>query len=138
MVMVARWITPPSPHKNGMGHVSLKLVFLCVQESGSTTHEAGEQKGDNAMQKRRTAELACRHGTRLQSCSICQPSLPHAYEAFAGTIGEIVEAARPRLLRVAYMSGIGPDEAEDVVQETCIDAWRHLEKLREPERLAAR
>ena len=89
------------------------------------------------MQKRRTAELVCRHGTRLQSCSICQPSLPHAHEAFAGTIGEIVEAARPRLLRVAHMSGIGPDEAEDVVQETCIEAWRHLEKLREPERLSA-
>src|SRR5258708_21542121 len=108
---------------------------MCVRSARK--HATGEQKGDNAMQKRRTAELVCRHGTRLQSCSICQPSLPHAHEAFAGTIGEIVEAARPRLLRVAHMSGIGPDEAKDVVQETCIEAWRHLEKLREPERLSA-
>src|SRR5260370_9006948 len=108
---------------------------MCVRSARK--HATGERKGDNAMQKRRTAELVCRHGTRLQSCSICQPSLPHAHEAFAGTIGEIVEAARPRLLRVAHMSGIGPDEAEDVVQETCIEAWRPLEKLREPERLPA-
>src|SRR2546427_426048 len=28
--MAVRWITPPSPHKNGMGHLILKLVFpLC-------------------------------------------------------------------------------------------------------------
>ncbi len=87
------------------------------------------------MSKRRRAELVCRHDTRFQSCSICQPRLSH--EADPGTIGERVEAARPRLLRLARLNGIGPDEAEDVVQETCIEAWRHLEKLREPERLSA-
>ncbi len=89
------------------------------------------------MHTSETAELVCRHGTRLQSCSICQPSLPHAHEAFARNSGEIVETARPRLLRVARLNGIGPDEAEDVVQETFLEAWRHLEKLREPERLSA-
>ncbi len=89
------------------------------------------------MQKRRTAELVCRHGTRLQSCSICQPRLFHAHEADPGNIGEAVVAARPRLLQVARLNGIGPDEAEDVVQETCIEAWRSLSKLREPERFAA-
>jgi RNA polymerase sigma-70 factor (ECF subfamily) len=35
------------------------------------------------------------------------------------------------------MLGIGPDEAEDVVQETYLEAWRQREKLREPERFAA-
>lgn len=82
------------------------------------------------MQKRRTAELVCRHGTRLQSCSICQPRL--SYEELAHHIDEIVEAARPRLLRLAQLNGIGPDSAEDVVQETLLEAWRSLAKLREP------
>jgi len=89
------------------------------------------------MDTRETAALVCRHGTRLQSCSICQPSRHQAQEAFAGKSDEIVETARPRLLRVAQMLGIGPDEAEDVVQETFLEAWRSLEKLREPERFAA-
>jgi RNA polymerase sigma-70 factor (ECF subfamily) len=87
------------------------------------------------MQKRRTAELVCRHGTRLQSCSICQPRLSH--EELAHHIDEIVEAARPRLLRLAQLNGIEPDSAEDVVQETLLEAWRSLPKLREPQRLSA-
>src|SRR5260370_42345073 len=103
---------------------------MCVRSARK--HATGEQKGDNAMQKRRTAELVCRHGTRLQSCSICQPSLPHAHEAFAGTIGEIVEAARPRLLRVAHMSRVRPDESEDGVREKCHGAWRASGKRRAP------
>jgi len=48
-----------------------------------------------------------------------------------------IEAARPRLLRLARLNGMGPDEAEDVVQETCLEAWQHLEQLREPERFVA-
>lgn len=89
------------------------------------------------MSKRRTAELVCRHGTRYQSCSICHLSLPHSHEAAASHLGESVEGARPRLLRLARMNEIGPDEAEDVVQETFLEAWRSLPKLREPERLSA-
>ncbi|QBD75672.1 sigma-70 family RNA polymerase sigma factor [Ktedonosporobacter rubrisoli] len=52
------------------------------------------------------------------------------------TLVESVEAARPRLLRLAQMSGVGSAEAEDVVQETYLEAWRHLEKL-QPERVSA-
>jgi RNA polymerase sigma-70 factor (ECF subfamily) len=48
-----------------------------------------------------------------------------------------LDEARPRLLRLARLNGIAADLAEDVVQETCLEAWRHVEQLREPERLAS-
>ncbi len=87
------------------------------------------------MQKRRTTAFVCQHGTRRQNCSICQPR--RSQEELMRALGESVDAARPRLQRLAHnMSGIGPDEAEDVVQETYLEAWRHLEKL-QPERLSA-
>jgi RNA polymerase sigma factor (sigma-70 family) len=60
---------------------------------------------------------------------------PHG--PFARTLEERGEAARPRLLRLARLCGIRPDEAEDVVQETLLEAWRSLPNLREPERLSA-
>ncbi len=58
-------------------------------------------------------------------------------ELFAAQMSEMVADAGPRLLRLARLNGIGTDEAEDVVQETLLEAWRHLEQLREPERLSA-
>src|SRR5712692_3284560 len=88
----------------------------------------------NAMQKRRTTALVCQHGTRRQNCSICQPR--RSQKELMSMLGESVEAARPRLLRLAWLNGIGPDEAEDVVQETYLEAWRSLPKL-QPERLSA-
>jgi RNA polymerase sigma factor (sigma-70 family) len=45
--------------------------------------------------------------------------------------------ARPRLLRVAHWNGIAPDCIEDVVQETLIEAWQHVDNLREPQRFNA-
>jgi RNA polymerase sigma-70 factor (ECF subfamily) len=48
-----------------------------------------------------------------------------------------VEEARPRLLRLARLNGIAADSAEDVVQETALEAWRHLDRLREPERFTS-
>lgn len=86
------------------------------------------------MQKRRTTALVCQHGTRRQNCSICQPR--RSQKELMSMLGESVEAARPRLLRLAWLNGIGPDEAEDVVQETYLEAWRSLPKL-QPERLSA-
>jgi RNA polymerase sigma factor (sigma-70 family) len=42
-------------------------------------------------------------------------------------------AARPRLLRLARAQGIAPDAAEDVAQDTLVEAWRHLAALSAPE-----
>jgi len=51
--------------------------------------------------------------------------------------GERFAAARPRLLRLARLNGVAPDAAEDVVQETLLEAWRALGALRDPARVDA-
>lgn len=48
-----------------------------------------------------------------------------------------METRRPRLARLARLNGIPADAVEDVVQETYLEAWRHLDDLREPERIAS-
>ncbi|HET8913286.1 MAG TPA: RNA polymerase sigma factor [Ktedonobacteraceae bacterium] len=42
---------------------------------------------------------------------------------------DMLEAARPRLHMLALAQHVAPDAVEDVVQETCFEAWRHLERL---------
>ncbi len=42
-------------------------------------------------------------------------------------------ASRPRLLRIARLRGVPPDAVEDVVQETLLEAWKHLDRLHAPE-----
>jgi RNA polymerase sigma-70 factor (ECF subfamily) len=42
-------------------------------------------------------------------------------------------AARPRLLRLARAHGFAAEMADDVVQETLFEAWRHLEALAAPD-----
>jgi len=54
-----------------------------------------------------------------------------------GDLEEVLAAARPRLLRLARMQGVAPDAIDDVVQETLLEAWRHLDTLRAPERFHA-
>lgn len=41
--------------------------------------------------------------------------------------------ARPRLRRLASLRGVAPDVIEDVVQETFLEAWKHLDRLHTPE-----
>lgn len=41
-------------------------------------------------------------------------------------------ASRPRLLRLARLRGVPPDVVEDVVQETLLEAWKHLDRLYNP------
>ena len=57
--------------------------------------------------------------------------------AFSDTLDEMLAAARPRLLRLAQQQGVTLDAADDVVQDTFIEAWRHLDSLRTPSRFDA-
>ena len=65
-----------------------------------------------------------------------RPATPDAPMTLSADLDALLAEARPRLLRLARLHGIAADLAEDVVQETCLEAWRHLERLREPERFA--
>src|SRR5690242_16710544 len=42
-------------------------------------------------------------------------------------------AARPRLQRLAQLRNVPADSVEDVVQETLLEAWKHLDRLYAPE-----
>src|SRR5215469_8693211 len=52
-------------------------------------------------------------------------------------IGQQMIAARGRLISLARSAGMPPDAAEDVVQETLLEAWYHLTMLGMPEQLDA-
>ena len=60
-----------------------------------------------------------------------------AHDALAKNLETLLTAVRPRLLSLAYMQGISPEAAEDVVQETLVAAWRQLATLRDPARFDA-
>src|SRR5260221_230088 len=57
--------------------------------------------------------------------------------ALLADMEQVFTEARPRLLRLAHLNGMSPDIADDVVQETMMEAWRHIEKLRDPQRFHA-
>lgn len=86
------------------------------------------------MQQQRIPTFVCLHGLLRQNCSRCWSH--RSYNDLLCALEKQVEAARPRLLRLTQILGIGPDEAEDVVQETYLEAWKHLEKL-QPDRVLA-
>jgi RNA polymerase sigma factor (sigma-70 family) len=89
------------------------------------------------MPRSRTAQRICQHGVNLEICSVCRPLTPQTHTTLNANLNALLEEARPRLLRLARLNGIAADMADDVVQETCVEAWRHLQKLREPERFAS-
>lgn len=55
-----------------------------------------------------------------------------SHDALIADIEQVLTGARPRLLRLAGRQGVAPDDADDVVQETLVEAWKHLERLRAP------
>ena len=62
---------------------------------------------------------------------------PTSEVAFSATLDEMFATARPRLLRLAQQQGVTPDAVDDVVQDTFIEAWRHLDHLRTPDHFDA-
>src|SRR5689334_14363731 len=54
---------------------------------------------------------------------------PGAREELSASIEQVLMAARPRLVRFAAAQDVASDAVEDVVQETLIEAWRHLSQL---------
>jgi RNA polymerase sigma-70 factor (ECF subfamily) len=55
----------------------------------------------------------------------------------AGDLNSRLAVARPRLARLARLSGATADEAEDITQETLLTAWRTLDHLRDADRFDA-
>jgi RNA polymerase sigma factor (sigma-70 family) len=60
-----------------------------------------------------------------------------SHAALLADMEQVFTEARPRLLRLAQLNGMPPDMAEDAVQETMMEAWRHIEQLRDPQRFHA-
>ncbi len=65
------------------------------------------------------------------------PNILNTSSSENDTIDRQLAAARPRLLRLAQSQGVLHDAADDVVQETLLEAWRHLNSLRKPEHFDA-
>lgn len=76
----------------------------------------------------------CPHHREWEACPLCQSSPLASVSVGSGSLLQRMETWRPRLARLARLNGIPADLVEDVVQETYLEAWRHLDRLREPER----
>lgn len=67
---------------------------------------------------------------------ITQPTAPVLLQDMSGAPSTVPTdrwmAVRPRLLRFARSQGVASDAIEDVVQETLMEAWRHLDNLTAP------
>jgi RNA polymerase sigma-70 factor (ECF subfamily) len=59
-------------------------------------------------------------------------SPPQSHLRLRGELDHLLAQAQPRLRQLASASGIAPDAADDVVQETLLEAWRSLDHLRNP------
>lgn len=64
-------------------------------------------------------------------------AMRYGYDMLVAAREQLLTSARPRLLRLARKQGVASDDADDVVQETLVEAWKHLDRLRDPERFDA-
>ncbi len=62
------------------------------------------------------------------------PPAGSEHDALENALQARLEAARPRLVRLARLRGVSADVADDVAQESLVTAWRSLNRLRSPER----
>ncbi len=60
------------------------------------------------------------------------PWSQHFPDSLLSHLDSLLTSARPRLLRLVRRRGVPLESAEDIVQQTCIEAWRHLDHLRSP------
>ena len=81
-----------------------------------------------------TSSILCHHGRTIDSCSICRQQ-KHAQ--IVSNLDTLLADARPRLLRIAELNGIPRDAADDIAQDTLVEAWRHLDNLYTPGRFSA-
>lgn len=75
--------------------------------------------------------------TPYNQSPVSEGNMTISHAALLADMEQVFTEARPRLLRLAHLNGMLPDMADDVVQETMMEAWRHLEKLRDPQRFHA-
>jgi RNA polymerase sigma-70 factor (ECF subfamily) len=59
------------------------------------------------------------------------------HAALLANMEQVFTESRPHLLRLAYLNGMSTDIADDVVQETMMEAWRRIGHLRDPQRFDA-
>lgn len=69
--------------------------------------------------------------------SIHDVNIAMSHAALLADMEQLFTEARPRLLRLARLNDMTTDVADDVVQETMMGAWRHLDNLRDPQRFDA-
>jgi len=74
------------------------------------------------------------HNTTSDIPSIQDVNIAISHAALLADMEQLFTEARPRLLRLARLNGIATDIADDVVQETMMEAWRHFANLRDPQR----
>ncbi|HKD76651.1 MAG TPA: sigma-70 family RNA polymerase sigma factor, partial [Ktedonobacterales bacterium] len=77
------------------------------------------------------------HADSLDRCLEQQLRDLDGHATLSRNLHAVLGSSRPHLLRYARLRGIPSDAAEDVVQETLLEAWRSLMHLRDPEHLGA-
>lgn len=77
------------------------------------------------------------HASPCDQCPVHEDTTPLNHKALLADRERIFTEARPCLLQLAYARRMSPDLADDVAQETLMEAWRHIEKLRDSQRIHA-